>query len=126
MVGTNGRNMITARVTSEYTPPADISGRVTSTSGMGIANVSITLTGGNQPARFAITNAFGYYGFTGLPSNEYYAVRVSSKRYRFQPPVRQISLINSFSEMNFIGDPGTTLLDNKAANDLSSGRKPGR
>jgi uncharacterized delta-60 repeat protein len=99
-----------ARITSEAAPLVEVGGRVTSTNGMGISNATIILKNSNNEKRYALSNAFGYYVFSGVSSNETYVVSASNKRYRFQPPTRTITLINSVADVDFIGNTGTESL----------------
>jgi uncharacterized delta-60 repeat protein len=101
-----------ARITSEAAPLVEVGGRVTSINGMGISTATVILKNSNNERRYALTNAFGYYGFSGVSSNETYVVSVSNKRYRFQPSSQSITLINSIANVDFTGNTGSeTLVD---------------
>jgi uncharacterized delta-60 repeat protein len=108
MVAGLSQTPFVARFTSEATAPADIAGRIMSTNGMPISGATVVLTDARQQSRSALSNAFGYYGFSGISSNEVYTVSVSNKRYRFQPPSRQLTLLTSLTDVDFVGDPGFT------------------
>jgi uncharacterized delta-60 repeat protein len=107
VVGTSGASMLAARITAEPAPLVDVGGRITSTNGQGIGNAQIVLRDVNNNRRYALTNAFGYYIFSGVSSNESYIVSVSSKRYRFQPSSQSIILVGSLANVDFIGNPGS-------------------
>ncbi len=85
---------------------ATIAGRVTDSSGRGIARTRVVLSGGSlaEPV-YALTNAFGYYRFDNIESGESYFVRIESKRYRFDNPVMFINLGDSFTGADFVANP---------------------
>jgi hypothetical protein len=64
---------------------ASISGRAMTSSGYPIARVLVTLTDTNGEARVALTNSFGYFFFTDVPSGNAYVVTASRKGYSFAP-----------------------------------------
>jgi G8 domain/Carboxypeptidase regulatory-like domain/Fibronectin type III domain len=84
---------------------SSISGRVTTVSGRGIRNVVIQLNGGNlAEPKYARTNQFGYYRFTGLDAGQTYILNVSSKRYSFANPTRVITLNEDLTDEDFVSD----------------------
>lgn len=89
----------TSRPTAD---PADVSGRVTDSSGRGISGARLTvfnvITG---EARYASSNTFGYYKFTGLQTGEFYIMSVEHKRYLFLTPSISFSLEDNISGLNF-------------------------
>jgi uncharacterized delta-60 repeat protein len=108
IVGGGGANrVLIARITAEFAPLVEVGGRVTSTNGQGIGNATVVLTGENNVSQTARTNAFGFYSFPGVSSNEVYTVRVSSKRYRFQPSSQTIILTATVANVDFVGNPGS-------------------
>ena len=85
---------------------ASISGRVTTSSGAGIKNAAIVITGNGLPRPvIAKTGSFGYYMIEGLQAGETYVVTVVSKRFTFQVPSRVISLTDSVDDIDFVADP---------------------
>jgi hypothetical protein len=83
-----------------------ISGRVTTSSGAGIKNAAIVVTGNGLPRPFiAKTASLGYYMIEGLQAGETYVVTVVSKRFTFQVPSRVISLTDSVDDIDFVADP---------------------
>ena len=102
-----GGGFTTARFTSDFAPLVDVGGRVTSTNGQGISGAAVIMTNANDVSQTARTNAFGYYSFSGVSSNEIYTVRVSSKRFRFQPSSQTVTVTGSLSNVDFIGNPGS-------------------
>ncbi len=84
---------------------AEISGRVTTAGGRGIANVSVQISGGNLvESKYTMTNSFGYYRFKDLAVGQTYVVGVSAKRYSFANPTRIINLKGNLSGEDFISD----------------------
>jgi hypothetical protein len=79
-----------------------ITGRVTDANGRGISRTYVTLIGGplGEPV-LAQTNAFGYYSFDGIEAGHTYTVSISSKRYRFNNPVRTFTLDDAVSGLDF-------------------------
>jgi hypothetical protein len=84
---------------------ANISGRVTSATGRGLAGVRLTLTGGNltQPL-YAQTNAFGYYRFFDLPTGVSYTLTVKGKKNTFTPSSRTLTLTDNLDDVNFVSN----------------------
>ena len=83
--------------------PATLSGRVTSaSSGRGIRNVAITISGGDLanpiPAR---TGPFGYYSFAGLTTGQDYTITIAAKSYVFTPSTRSLALQSSSTTLNW-------------------------
>lgn len=80
-----------------------ISGRVTNAGGQGIGGIYVFMTDGGGNTRTAISNPFGYYGFTNVPTGTY-TVGASSKRYSFPAPtIMQIT--DNISDLNFVAEP---------------------
>jgi uncharacterized delta-60 repeat protein len=97
-------NFFVARIMADAAPLADIIGRVTAPNGQGIGNISMVLTNEETHiSQYAITSPFGYYVFSNLPSNGSYTVSTSSKRYSFAPESQTFSLIESVSNIDFVG-----------------------
>ncbi len=74
-------------ITAPTAASVSVSGRVFSSFGRGISNVSVTITdqyGNRQTAR---TNSFGYYRFSEIESGQTYVLNASHKRYKFAPRV---------------------------------------
>lgn len=70
---------------------ADISGRVLSAFGEGIANARVTLTDTVGRERIAISNGFGAYRFEGLQMGQTYVTKVSAKGHNFAPLTISVS-----------------------------------
>jgi hypothetical protein len=95
-------------VVNGFAPTAaesSISGRATTASGRGIRNVVIQINGGNlAEPKYARTNQFGYYRFTGLDAGQTYVLNVSSKRYSFANPTRVITLNEDLTDEDFVSE----------------------
>lgn len=84
---------------------ASISGRVTTSTGRGISNARLTLTGGTLPEpRNATTNAFGYYRFLWIPTGSSYTVSVAAKQKTFAQPSQVINLTQDVTNANFVAN----------------------
>ena len=79
-----------------------LSGRVITSSGLGIAKARITLTGGGlmDPVS-VITNPFGYYSLPDVPAGDTYIVTVSTKRYSFAQPSLVVTVNDSVADLDF-------------------------
>lgn len=78
-----------------------ISGKVTTTTGLGLRNAIVTLTDSQGARRTATTSSFGVYSFDGVPSGDTYLLTVSSKRYRFAPQTLQLT--GNLVGIDFVG-----------------------
>lgn len=75
-----------------------VGGRIT-VDGRGVARAFVTLTDESGATRMALTNAFGYYRFTGVESGRSYVASVRHKRYQFAP--RLISVSEELTDVDF-------------------------
>ena len=57
-----------------------------------------------QEAHYARASAFGYYPISEVPLFNTYILTVSSKRYRFEQPIRIITVMDDLADVNFIGE----------------------
>lgn len=100
--------------------PADITGRVATSYGTGIRGASMKLTNlSTGEVRYATTNNFGYYNFSGAMTDEVYMLSVASKRYTFPSSSMTFTLRDNVAGMDFIAsDPstGTSILPALGAN----------
>lgn len=84
---------------------AEIRGRITNSAGRGLSFVTVTLEGGGlSETKYARTNNFGYYSFTGVPVGEGYVVTAKSKRYVFRQPSIFVSVNQNLIGIDFIGE----------------------
>lgn len=82
-----------------------VSGRVTRANGRAAARAILTLNDGTNEARYAVTNTFGYYRFTGLTAGRSYVIAVNAKAIRFKNPSMMVEATDSLYDVNFIGIP---------------------
>ena len=78
-----------------------VSGRVLSADGAGLRNASVTITDQAGNRRTVTTSSLGYYTIEDVNPGETYVIGASSRRYRFNSRVLQIS--DSLTEVDFIG-----------------------
>lgn len=81
---------------------ASIGGRVSTRGGRAISGVQISLVGESGAVRFTTTDFTGNYHFDDVPSGETYTVRVSHKRYRFNPAAQTLTILEDAPEVNFV------------------------
>ncbi|MBV9240515.1 MAG: carboxypeptidase regulatory-like domain-containing protein [Acidobacteria bacterium] len=80
-----------------------VSGRVLTSSGSGIRNARVTMTDQSGDMFSAVTNAFGYYSLSDVPSGRDYMMSASARGFSFQP--RAVSLTDSQSDEDFVASP---------------------
>lgn len=81
---------------------AAITGRIKMSTGVGVRNVSITLTSAaTGEIRFATSSSFGYYHFNDVRVGETYILSVHSRRFTFTPENIAISLFDNFIDADF-------------------------
>jgi CSLREA domain-containing protein len=64
---------------------ATITGRVLTSSGQGVFRSAVTISGPGGVNQTTLTNNFGYFTFTGIPTGQTYTLNVSSKLHTFAP-----------------------------------------
>ncbi|MGH9949821.1 MAG: carboxypeptidase regulatory-like domain-containing protein, partial [Pyrinomonadaceae bacterium] len=82
-----------------------VSGRVRTSDGRGIRNVSMTVTNGIGTPRTALTSTFGYFRFDNIEAGQSYIVTVRSKRYQFSNPTQVISVSDEIADLVFTALP---------------------
>lgn len=80
-----------------------VGGRVTTASGGGVANVSISLTNSTGNVRTATTGASGFYNFADVPAGVTYIITVRGKRYTFAQSSQVVNVNDDVMEVNFVG-----------------------
>ncbi len=76
------------------------------TTGRGLANVRLILSGGNLgETRYAQTNAFGYYRFSGVSVGFDYVLTPAAKRYNFAPVNQTFTLSGERTNADFVAAP---------------------
>jgi Carboxypeptidase regulatory-like domain len=81
-----------------------VSGRVLTTNGQGIRNVTIKLTGANGVIRSATTTSFGYFRFEEIEVGQTYILEVTSKKFIFANPTRILSVQEQITNADFIAE----------------------
>jgi len=79
---------------------ASISGRVLVSSGMGLTNAIVHLTGQRGETLVARTSSFGYYQFDDVEVGQAIIISVSSKRYVYAP--KTLSLQENVTDVDFL------------------------
>lgn len=84
---------------------ATLAGRVLDSSGRGLPNATLTLSGGNLLVpRMARTGSFGYFRFEDVEVGQVYILSVSSKRYGFGQNPQVFSLMDNVTDIIFQAD----------------------
>jgi hypothetical protein len=83
-----------------------LSGRILTSSGQGIKNAQVTISGGDlsQPIT-VLTGSYGYYNFSGLTVEQSYTVTVNAKRYVFAPNSRNVVVQDDAVNFDFVATP---------------------
>ena len=80
---------------------AIVSGRVLTPDGRGLRNALVSIIDSQGVTRTATTSSFGVYTIDNVVTGAMYTIRVTTKRYRFTPRVKQIN--GNVSDLDFIG-----------------------
>ena len=80
-----------------------VSGRVLTSYGTGIRGARVVTTAADGRTVSTLSNAFGYYTFSGMPTGATYIVTVASRMYTFMP--RVISVNDTMTDLNLIASP---------------------
>lgn len=79
-----------------------ISGRIfTSDAFTGLRNATVSLTDTQGGVRSVTTSPFGFYAFDNVVPGNVYTIRVSSRRFRYQPQV--VSPNGDLTGVDFVG-----------------------
>ena len=97
-----GIDDITATVIGVSAGEATISGRVTTSGGVGIGRALITVQDSLGGTRNYFTNTFGYYAVRDLTVGESYVLSVSARRYTFGNPTQVVTLEDNVSGLDFV------------------------
>ncbi|HVQ55274.1 MAG TPA: carboxypeptidase-like regulatory domain-containing protein, partial [Pyrinomonadaceae bacterium] len=79
---------------------ASVSGRVVTTTGIGLGGALMTLRDTDGNAVTTTTDAFGFYTFEDVPAGETYTLTPQLKLFVFTP---QVIVVEDDTEVNFIG-----------------------
>lgn len=80
-----------------------VSGRVLTSSGTGLRGARVVMTAANGRTVSTLSNAFGYYTFSGMPTGATYIVSAASRMYTFQPLI--VSVNDTLTDLNLIASP---------------------
>ena len=79
-----------------------ISGRVFTSDGFtGLRNAGVTLTDSQGVVRTVTTSSFGFYAFDNVVPGNVYTIRISSRRFRYQPQV--VAPNGDLTGVDFVG-----------------------
>ena len=81
-----------------------IGGKVTTSNGVGIRSVIVTLTDSEGGMRTAVTGSFGFYRFTDVEVGRIYLLEVKAKKYYFSNPVRIVNVNDELANLDFTSD----------------------
>jgi hypothetical protein len=95
--------------------PFDLGGQVLTSTGAGIRNVRLRLTGCVAQPLEVQTSSFGYYNFVDAGSGSC-TLTVISKRFTFANPTVMVNLSSDISNQNFTANP--SLADERAPGDV--------
>lgn len=85
--------------------PATIEGRVSTSRGRGISKAMVNLFNPTtQENKIILTNPFGYFRFTDLPTGELYLISIKDKRYNFVNSTMPVQLSEN-TQINFVAEP---------------------
>jgi hypothetical protein len=110
-------NNLSANVVANFTGTLNhysISGIVRDIAGVGMAGVTMTLSG-SMNGTF-VTGADGTYAFTNLPGGGNYTVIPSLPKFMFNPPGTTINNLSSNRVVNFAGRVATFTISGKVLN----------
>lgn len=83
------------------TPRVTVSGRVFTSTGLGLRNAVVSMTDSQGVRRTATTSSFGVYTFDDVPIDGTYIIGVSSKRFRFA--TRSLEVTGDMNDVDFVG-----------------------
>lgn len=102
-IATHGRGLWQIPAIAPSAANVSVSGRVTTSNGLGVRNAVVTITDSTGVSRSARTGSFGYYRFEGVRSGETYVISVESKRYTFTP--RTVNVSDDVNDLDLIAEP---------------------
>jgi hypothetical protein len=78
-----------------------VSGKVSTPDGRGLRNAVVAITDSHGVKRMVTTSSFGFYVFYDVAVGDTYVVSVSSKLYRFQSMMLQVT--DTLTGVDFVG-----------------------
>ena len=101
IVGVSRENLVKILQLDSGPALVQVSGRVTTPTGLGLRNAVVSIIDSQGVRRTATTSSFGLYSFNGVASGGMYTLTVSSKRYRFA--AKQLTVNADLSNVDFVG-----------------------
>jgi subtilisin family serine protease len=85
---------------------AAITGRVTNLSGIGVRNVSLSISSPvTGEVLFARTNLMGFYTFSSVPAGQtYILIALPNKRFEINDNIRTLSVTDNIAGINFVAN----------------------
>ena len=80
---------------------ASVSGRVLTSDGRGLRNVTVSITDSLGVTRITTTSSFGFFSFDSVNTGQVYTFRISSRLFRFQP--RAVQIDGNLTLADFVG-----------------------
>ena len=97
---TSSSSPLVQMVTGPTAANAAVAGRVMDLGGRGVGGAFVTMQDQAGNVMSAVTNPFGYYHFTSVPSGQSYLVSVRHKRYEFQS--RTVTVNEDLADIDFV------------------------
>jgi len=101
IAGGDGADIGSFEAQTAPTPPATVSGRVFTPSGLALRNAIVALIDPQGVGRTVVTSSFGVFLFQNVSTSQTYILTVSSKRYRFS--ARTLEINGDMINVHFIG-----------------------
>jgi len=83
---------------------AVVGGRIKTSDGRGIRNVSVTIIFPTGQTQTVLSSTFGYYHFTGIPVGGTYVISVAAKKYSFSQPMQILSVQEDLQDIDFTAE----------------------
>lgn len=81
-----------------------VAGRVLTSTGQGIRNVTITITEFNGAIRTATTGSLGLFCFDTVEAGQTLVISVSAKRYAFVQPTIVLNIDDAVDDLTFVAE----------------------
>jgi hypothetical protein len=94
---------ITVQIQGPTAAAVSVSGRVTTSNGLGVSKAVVSITDPNGNTRSALTSSFGYYRFDNVTAGRTYVIGVISKRFSFTPQTLPVN--DNLASVDFVALP---------------------
>ena len=91
-------------ITGPTSANASVGGRLVDGNGSAIGKTTVTILAENGATKSVVTNSFGNYTFTDLPVGQTYVISVNSKKYRFTPETRTVTVNGDATDIDFTAE----------------------